>query len=397
MMEDSVEKHLLVIDDEVDITKSLFRQFRRKYKVYTATNGDDALKIMNEYPIQVILSDQRMPGMTGVDFFGKIKDKYPEVLKMILTGYSDIDAVVNAINVGQVFRYLTKPWNPLELELAVKEAFEKHELLTNNKKLLVELKNANTHLEEKIKERTHELESANDRLKLLNIEKNRYIGIVAHDLRNPIGNAYNFSYLLISDFHGFSEEERMEFLGIINERCGYSLNLIEDFLDASKIEAGILDLDFKHWDYNQIVEGCIAQNQMFARQKKQHMIFEPTEKDIRLLCDKDKMEQVINNLLGNAIKYSSVSKTIWITTQPEGSNLVTTIKDEGRGIAENEISSIFNAFQTTSTTSTAGEKSTGLGLAIVKKIIESHNGTISVKSELEVGSEFSFVLPISAE
>ena len=181
---------------------------------------------MNEYPFQVILSDQRIAGMTGVDFFGKIKDKYPEVLKMILTGYSDIDAVVNAINVCQVFRYLTKPWNPLELELAVKEAVEKHELLTNNKKLLVELKNANTHLEEKIKERTHELESANDRLKLLNIEKNRYIGIVAHDLRNPIGNAYNFSYLLISDFHGFSEEERMEFLDIINERCGYSLNLI---------------------------------------------------------------------------------------------------------------------------------------------------------------------------
>ena len=164
-----LERHLLVIDDEVEITKSLLRQFRRTYKVHTATSGVDALGIMEKEPIQVVLSDQRMPGMTGVDFFSKVKDKFPDALKLILTGYSDIEAVVGAINEGQVFRYLTKPWNPLELEIAVKEAFDKHDLIYKNKELMKELHDANVNLEHKVKERTKELESANKRLKDLNL------------------------------------------------------------------------------------------------------------------------------------------------------------------------------------------------------------------------------------
>ena len=111
---DTYNHNLLVIDDEVEITKSLFRQFRRKYNVYVANSAEDALPILEEVDIQVLLSDQRMPGMTGITFFSSIKDKYPDALKMILTGYSDIDAVIDAINKGQVFRYLTKPWNPLK-------------------------------------------------------------------------------------------------------------------------------------------------------------------------------------------------------------------------------------------------------------------------------------------
>ncbi|WP_297087220.1 hybrid sensor histidine kinase/response regulator [uncultured Draconibacterium sp.] len=394
-MNNEFQQHLLVIDDEVEITKSIFRQFRRKYKVHTATNGNDAIKIMEEQPIQVVLSDQRMPGMTGVDFFNRIKNKYPDALKLILTGYSDIEAVVGAINEGQVFRYLTKPWSPVELDLAIKEAFEKHELITNNKKLLVKLKEANAHLEEKVKERTHELESANNRLKHLNIEKNKYVGIVAHDLRNPIGNAYNFSELLVSDFNGYPEKEKMEFLKIINDRCAYSLKLIEDFLDTSKIESGILDLDFKEWDFYQIVSNCIAQNQMFAKKKSQLIIFEKAGEQTKVLCDKDKIEQVINNLLSNAIKYSHDGKTIWIKVNTEDSQLVTRVIDEGKGIAEEELNFLFKDFQTTSTKSTAGEKSTGLGLAIVKKIIDSHKGKISARSTLGSGSEFSFSLPVS--
>ncbi|MGM0647736.1 MAG: ATP-binding protein [Bacteroidota bacterium] len=397
MFEELKEKHLLIIDDEIDITKSLFRQFRRKYNVHTATNGNEALGIMEEQPIQVVLSDQRMPGMTGVDFFNRIKDKYPDALKLILTGYSDIEAVVGAINEGQVFRYLTKPWSPAELDLAVKEAFEKYELITNNKSLLKHLEQANANLEEKVKERTYELESANHRLKHLNIEKNKYIGIVAHDLRNPIGNAYNFSELLVSDFHGFSEDEKMEFLGLIKNRCGYSLKLIEDFLDTSKIEAGILDLNFKQWDYKQIVSDCIAQNQMFAKKKNQQIIFEPSDENIKVLCDKDKIEQVINNLLGNAIKYSPKNKKIWIRLASEGSQIETVVKDQGEGISDNEIESLFKDFHTTSAKPTDGEKATGLGLAIAKKIVKSHKGSISVKSEIGIGSEFGFVLPIQGE
>jgi len=388
------EQNLLIIDDEVEITKSLFRQFRRKYNVHVATSAEDALPILEKEHIHVVLSDQRMPGMTGIDFFGKIKHKYPDALKLILTGYSDIEAVIGAINEGQVFRYLTKPWNPVELNLAIEEAFDKFELITNNRALLQKLKEANLTLEKKVAERTQELEKANVKLTNLNIEKNKYVGVVAHDLRNPIGNVLSYSDLLISDYDDFSQAEHLEFLKIINERSSFSLHLIESFLDVSKIESGILDLHFKEYNYSEFVQSCIAQNAIFAKKKSQEILFNCINPKLMLTFDKNKIEQVLNNLLSNAIKYSHPNKKIWVTIKIEDHNVITQVKDEGQGIPENELDSIFGVYKTTSVKSTNSEKSTGLGLAIVKKIVEVHNGSISVESTPNVGSEFTFTLPL---
>jgi len=394
MKENDYTHNLLIIDDEIEITKSLFRQFRRKYNVHIATSAEEALPILENEHIQVVLSDQRMPGMSGIDFFSAIKDKYPDALKLILTGYTDIEAVIGAINEGQVFRYLTKPWNPVELNLVIEEAFEKYELITNNRALMFKLKEANLTLEKKVEERTKELESANVKLTNLNIEKNKYIGIVAHDLRNPIGNALSYSDLLISDYEDFSQKEHVQFLNIIFERCSYALNLIEGFLDTSKIESGILDVDFREYNYCGFVRSCVAQNQIFAHKKSQEIVFECECPETTLIFDKNKMEQVCNNLLSNAIKFSHPNKKIWVNIQIKGDRIVTRIKDEGQGIPKSELDSIFAVYETSSVKSTNSEKSTGLGLAIVKKIVEVHHGTIAVESEPNVGSEFSFTLPL---
>lgn len=396
MMEqnDNIDYNLLIVDDEIEVTKSLARQFRRQYKVHTATNVTDAIKIMENENIQVVISDQRMPGLTGVDFFHKIKDRYPDALKLILTGYSDIEAVIGAINEGQVFRYITKPWNPVELEITIKEAFEKYELITKNRKLMRNLHEANHNLEEKVKSRTIELENVNEKLKYLNLEKNKYIGTVAHDLRNPIGNINSFSGLLISEYDVFSREQHFKFLSIINERSSYSLNMIESLLDVSKIESGIMDLNFKMWEFNELIKDNISQNIFFADKKSQKLIFESTENNLSVLCDKDKIEQVINNLISNAIKFSPTEKNIWIKIETNNNQVTTSVTDNGQGIPKSELEHIFKSYQTTSVQSTAGEKSTGLGLAIVKKIVEAHNGKIWVESEVGKGSCFTFTLPI---
>lgn len=390
---ENTDYNLLIVDDEIEVTKSLARQFRRKYKIHTAHNVDEAIEVMENENIQVVISDQRMPGLTGVDFFHKIKDRYPDALKLILTGYSDIEAVIGAINEGQVFRYITKPWNPTELEATIKEAFEKYELITKNRKLMRNLYDANQNLEEKVKLRTSELEQSNEKLKQLNIEKNKYIGIVAHDLRVPIGNIFSFSELLISEYSNLSVEEHLEFISIINERSSYSLSLMESFLDASKIESGILELNFKTWEYNELLKNCISQNIIFANKKMQTLIFESNEDNHSVLCDRDKIEQSINNLISNAIKFSSLGKRIWIKIEKKNNQLITSIIDEGQGIPEDELKSIFKSYQTTTVKPTAGEKSTGLGLAIVKKIIEAHNGKIWVESAVGKGSCFSFSIP----
>ena len=389
------EHSLLIIDDEVEITKSLYRQFRRKYNVHIATSAAEALPIMEKERIQVVLSDQRMPGMTGIDFFNKIKDKYPDALKLILTGYSDIEAVIGAINEGQIFRYLTKPWNNVELEVAIDEAFEKYELITNNRRLMNQLQEANLLLEKKVAERTKKLEQSNVKLKNLNIEKNKYVGMVAHDLRNPIGVAFSFSDLIISDYSGFSEAEHLHFLKIIQERCSFALNLIEGFLDTSKIESGILDVDFKAHNYCKFVQECIKHNKLFAHKKLQDIIFQCECPEKMLVFDRNKIEQVLNNLISNAINYSHSNKKIWVHIFQKNNSIVTQVKDEGQGIPKDELESIFRVFETASVKATNNEKSTGLGLAIVKKIIEVHNGSISVESIPNIGSEFTFTLPIS--
>lgn len=390
-----ISRNLLIIDDEVEITRTLQRQFRRKYNVLKANSAMDAIPIMETENIQVILSDQRMPGMTGIDFFSKIKDKFPDSLKLILTGYSDIGAVIEAINRGQVFRYLTKPWNPVELEVAIQEAFDKFDLVNYNKRLLNELNETNKNLENKVKERTIELEQSNEKLKKINIEKNKYIGIVTHDLRNPIGNAFSFSDLLIADYFELSPEKHIQYLKIINERCEYSLKLIEDFLDAAKIEAGILDLQLKEYNFCEIISQCITQNQLFSQKKAQKVSLNFDSENLMVKVDRDKIEQVINNLISNAIKYSEPNTHIYILLESNNKELTLTVKDEGRGIPEDELASVFNVFQTTSVKATAQEKSTGLGLAIVKKIVHAHNGQIGAKSKVGVGSEFFFTLPLS--
>ncbi len=349
---------------------------------------------MEKVDIQVVLSDQRMPGMTGITFFKTIKEKYPDPLKLILTGYSDIDAVIGAINEGQVFRYLTKPWNPVELNMAIEEAFERFELVSSNRTLLRKLKEANSTLESKVKERTQELETANVKLTKLNIEKNKYIGIVAHDLRNPIGSALSFSDLLISDYSDFAQNEQLHFLKIINERCSFALNLMESFLDTSKIEAGILDLKLKAYNYCEFVQACINQNSLFANKKSQKIFFNCLCPQTTLIFDKDKIEQVLNNLISNAIKYSHPNNRIWVDVQLEGDKIITQVKDEGQGIPKDELDSLFTSYKTTSVKSTNSEKSTGLGLAIAKKIVEAHSGSISVSSTPNQGSEFALTMPL---
>ena len=391
------DHNLLIIDDEVDITKALVRQFRRKYNVFATTDAVDALKIMENKKIQVVLSDQRMPGMTGVDFFAQIKDKYPDALKLILTGYSDIEAVIGAINEGQVFRYVKKPWNPDELESIIREAFEKYELITNNRKLMYRLQEANQNLEAKVKARTLELEKVNASLSELNLEKNRYIGMVAHDLRNPIGVSSSFAEILIDDFDTIPKETQLEYLGHISTSCDFSLKLIRDFLDVSKIESGIFDLNLTELEYLSFIKKSIVHEEILAKNKSQEIIISTDLSSIATKLDSNKIQQVLNNLLSNAIKYSFPDTKILIDISETADEIVTKIIDQGQGIPKVELQKLFKPFQTTSVKATASEKSTGLGLAIVKKIIEAHHGWVKVESEVGTGSTFYFTLPKQIE
>jgi response regulator RpfG family c-di-GMP phosphodiesterase len=138
----SAEKiSILYLDDEENNLFSFKATFRLKFKVYTAINGDDALAILAAQTVHIIITDQRMPGMTGVEFLEKVIPVYPDPIRMLLTGYADMGAVIDAVNKGQIFLYMTKPWNEAELEMNINKGYEayveKARLKELNEKLIL--------------------------------------------------------------------------------------------------------------------------------------------------------------------------------------------------------------------------------------------------------------------
>ncbi len=160
---------LLIVDDEPNVLKSLKRLLiDTDYRILTAESGEKGLKILAENEIQVVISDYRMPGMAGVEFLNEVKGKYPDTIRMILSGYADVAAVVEAINEGHIYKFIAKPWNDQEIMTTIIRAFEQYQLQTENARLYTELQNQNRELEEltksledKVVERTRDLEMKN--------------------------------------------------------------------------------------------------------------------------------------------------------------------------------------------------------------------------------------------
>ncbi|RWU10545.1 MULTISPECIES: response regulator [Pedobacter] len=139
--------NILYVDDEPHNLSAFAATFRRMYKVFTAESAEDGRKILDTEDIQVIITDQRMPKTTGVEFLASILEKYPEPIRMILTGYTDIDAVIDAINKGQVYRYIQKPWMEEDLRINIDKAIEIYTLRKENRELTEKLLIANQQLE----------------------------------------------------------------------------------------------------------------------------------------------------------------------------------------------------------------------------------------------------------
>ncbi len=241
-----------------------------------------------------------------------------------------------------------------------------------------------------------EVETQKLRLEELNAQKNKLLGMAAHDLRNPISVIGMYAEFITVELGENLNEKQVELLNVIGEMSRFMLNLISDILDLSKIEAGKLDLEIKDENYREFLERAVKLNSVIANQKKINIILDYKAGTDILKFDRNKLEQVLNNLIGNAVKYSHPETviTVAVSSGPEGSGVITEVTDRGQGIPAAELESIFKEFNKSSTRSTAGEKSTGLGLAISKKIIEGHGGRIGVISEVKKGSTFYFELPL---
>lgn len=233
------------------------------------------------------------------------------------------------------------------------------------------------------------------KLEELNEIKNKFLGMAAHDLRNPLGVIMGFSQLLKMDYDNFTKEEILEIIDDISSASNTALNLVNDFLDVSKIESGTFEIHLQLVDFKSFIEQIVKKNSFYAKKKNIEIELNYSDEIPNIMIDSERLAQVFNNLITNSIKFSYRNTKISINVYLTNDSLYIDIIDYGIGMDQNEVEGIFNGFFGKGKPGTEGEKSTGLGLAISKKIVDSHNGKILVQSEKGKGSKFTVVLPIS--
>ncbi|MGD9503776.1 MAG: sensor histidine kinase [Syntrophobacteraceae bacterium] len=227
----------------------------------------------------------------------------------------------------------------------------------------------------------------------LNQSKNRLMGHVAHDLRNPLASIRGLSEILLDQSSGLLNPQQMELISTIYSASSTMLTLVNDILDISAIENGRIELQISRCSLKELITERMKINRILATQK--NITFHSRLANLPdMMFDRNRITQVIDNILGNAIKFSPYGKSIFITLSRQGDNARVSVRDQGAGLPKDALSNLFKDFQTLGTVPTGGEKSTGLGLAIVKKIIDEHKGGVDFKSREGSGTTLSFTLPM---
>ena len=380
---------ILVVDDEVDNLDLLRRTFRRDYDVFTANSAKEALRILAEHEFAVIVSDQRMPEMTGVELFREAHEKYPHTIRILLTGYTDINALVDAINMGHVYRYITKPWSREDIILTIKRAVEHYNTSRENALLLQELSDKNIELQKSYKE-----------LKRLDNLKTKFMVISSHELRTPASIISGNLELVVSGAIGEVSPDQNEILNNAYKGTLRLIELIEDVLAVLRIEGHKLTLRLKEIDLNKLIGEVIQEIKVFVDDRNQTIVNEVP--NVVVLGDENRLAQMLFNVLSNAVKYSKDGDEILVGGSVEGEHVHLFFRDPGIGIASAELEKIFEKFyqlgdadQHRSSKFKFMGGGSGLGLTIVKGIVDQHKGKVWAESAgADLGTTIHIMLPL---
>ena len=421
-------RKILVVEDSP--TQALELQMileSRDYEVLHGINGEEALKLIDENDLpEIIITDIIMPVMNGYDFCRRIKEniKTRDIPVILLTQLSNPDDVIKGLQAG-ADNFISKPYNEeflfnrindillnceirkryssLDIDIEIFFGGQKYKLNSNRMQILDLLLstyhnaiNKNKELEDKnneLKELHKELKIKNDQLKRSIDEKNHLLGIAAHDLRSPLSTVSAYFNLFADELKDNAIEGQDAIITTINNQLNFMLKLVTDVLDFTKIESGKLDLKKENFNLISLMDRIIQLNNLLAVQKNIQIRPEYLEKELWINADANKLKQVLNNLLSNAMKFSDPNTLINIYIIPLEKEVQVVVSDQGKGIPEAELDKLFKPFTKTSVRSTAGEKCTGLGLVSAKKIVETHGGRIWVESEVGKGSQFYFTIP----
>ncbi len=373
-----MSSRILVVDDEEILRYVLISSLKEEgYEVDGAEDGEQAIEIIRSRPYDLVLLDIKMPVVDGIGVLKFVKEHHPETEVIMLTAFSDVNVAVECMKLGSS-EFLTKPVESDALSARVRTVLRAQEA-------------------ERARERAkEELERA----------KADFTAMLVHDLRGPLGGVKG-ALECIRDLGqgGILDQPHHEILQVAVPACGKMLDLINQILDLSKLEAGKVLLSKAKVDFSDIVEYIGKSLQIPIKNKKLHLERKLSSDLPKVDVDPDKIGQVLMNFVSNSIKFTPEGGTISIFVDVKeimegpdigsGKQLVVSIADTGAGISEEEFPLLFEKYKQTMAGKTSKVKGTGLGLVINKRIIEAHGGKVWVESELNKGTAFHFTIPLS--
>ena len=367
---------------DATILREAYHYFQKKAPVLCFILSDeDKIVEANQYAID----------LTGRPLLG---EKFQDLI-VDFTGKFDLAALINDQSMEHLLNIETASGLPQSLYFTFKKI--KNHVLIFGRLDAAELENMRKELlslNQELNTLTRQLHKNNAQLHQLNEEKNRFLGMAAHDLRKPIGLNITYSEFLIEEAENLLDTEHIEFLNTINASSTFMKRLVDDFLDVSAIEAGKFELDLQPASILEVLTNSLRLNKLQADKKGIDLQVKSDDSIHRALLDTSKLEQAITNLVSNAIEHTSPGRPVAITLSCDEQLIIFSAKDEGPGIAPEEMDKLFKPFEKTSAKKTAGEKSTGLGMLITRKIIEAHGGEIWIDSCMGKGTTVSFKIPI---
>jgi two-component system sensor histidine kinase/response regulator len=356
---------ILIIDDEEVILDSCTRILKSSaYKISTAKNGSLGLALLKEFQPDLIYVDLKMPGISGIEVIEKIRATDPTVVIIVITGFATVSSAVEAMKNG-AYDFLPKPFTPDEFRLITQRGLDKRRLILETLQLRREKEMLREH----------------------------FAAIVSHELKAPLGAVQQNLFVLISELSNQLSEDQKTRFERIQINISDLIKLILTWLRVLSVDVMKIRENFRPTSISSIISKATESVLPHATRKDVEVISRIEESLPLINGDEGTLVETIVNILGNAIKYSRTGSQVILEAKELNNNVVISIADKGIGISKEDLPFIFNDFYTAKDGQKI-EKSSGLGLAIARRIIEAHNGFVSVESELGKGATFSINIPI---
>lgn len=370
--------NLLIVDDEPGIRSGVERVLRNfsvgypfmnedfTFQIIEAETGEKAIEIIESQPIDIVLLDNKLPGMDGIEVLEYIKTKEYDISVMMITSYASLELAVKATNNG-AFNFVPKPFTPQELKTSV-------ENITKNLYL---------------RRMTRQMKEDSKQVRF------QFLSVLSHELKSPLNAIEGYLRIMKEKQVGEEVDDYMEMINRSMERIKGMRTLIFDLLDLTRIESGKKTRDLRNIDLHDVVKDVIATVEPLAIQRN-ISIFLDCDENLYITADKNEMEIILNNFVSNAVKYNKEDGKVYILIQKKDSNVEMTIEDTGIGIKKEDQTLLFQDFVRIKNEQTKLVTGSGLGLSIAKKIVSLYDGTIDMESEPDKGTRFTIKIPVKS-